>query len=115
ADRMELFALGMNDFLWSSRWNGTAWSAWLPVTDGALASDPAAVSVGNQTEVFARKADKRMYTIAVTGAPGPVWTPFGDQRFTGGPAAVSFGGRVHLFARGNARADRWIQVRSGRI
>jgi hypothetical protein len=117
SDRMDVFARGMDNTLYTSVSSGGTWpSGWPQVSPETIASKPAAVSLRlTETELFVRRDDNRMYTLVWAGSRVPSWTPLGDEKFSGGPAAVSAGGAVHLFARGRARAERWVHVRSGRI
>jgi hypothetical protein len=99
ANRLDVFARGLDGQLYHAGWNSTSWSGWQPL-GGGLKSAPAAVSWGpNRIDVFARGNDDALWHDAWTGSAWSGWQSLGG-RLTEAPAVSSWGpNRLDVFAR----------------
>jgi hypothetical protein len=63
-NRLDVFARGTDDRVYTTSWTGESWSAWHQLAPEQVNSDPAAVSWGpGRIDVFARGTDNQIYQI----------------------------------------------------
>jgi len=100
ANRLDVFARGLDNQMYHAGWNGTSWSGW-EALGGSFTSAPAAVSWGpNRIDVFARGRDNALWHEAWTGSAWSGWQSLGGV-LTEAPAVSSWApGRLDVFARG---------------
>jgi len=127
-NRLDVFARGTDNALYTSSWTGTAWNGWSQLAPNPIDSAPAAVARGpaaqgfglpgpNLIDLFALGTDKQMYTMAWDGSRWSGWNSLGGE-FTSGPAATVWGNGIHVFGRGTDNAlyvwslgmRQWLQV-----
>lgn len=113
-NRLDVFALGVDGFLWQKSWYGQSpWSGWnyrgRPGT-GALLSGPSAISWGpGRIDVFARGQGNDLYQIVWTGSdPWSLWgnlcappTHPGCDIFSAPDASSWAVDRIDVFAQGS--------------
>lgn len=104
-NRLDVFARGTNNALYTSSWTGAAWNGWHPVAPQPMDSRPAAVSWGpNRIDLFARGTDRQMHHMWWDGTQWSRWTPLGGE-FSSGPAVASSGSNLlDVFGRGTDNA-----------
>lgn len=101
-NRLDLFALGTDQALWHTWWDGSKWGAWHSL-GGVLTSTPAAVAWGpNRLDVFALGTDHGIWHIAWDGQAWTPWHGFNlPTSFILSPEVVSWGpDRLDVFAVG---------------
>jgi len=103
ADTMQVFALGMDEVLWTLTYD-SGWGEWqrLPSAGMAagvsLASAPVAISpVAGEIIVYARGSDNQLWSIENIGGWGE-WSAAGGE-LASGPGAVVWSGTTYLFAQ----------------
>jgi hypothetical protein len=102
--RMDVFARGTDQGLYTKSWDGTTWYDYFAINRGVqFTGNPSAVSrSSNSIDVFVRGTDGKLYTTSWDG--GPEWdayTRLSDMQFIGDPYAVSWGpNRIDVFVEG---------------
>src|SRR5439155_11120380 len=79
ANRIDVFARGLDNALWHRAWDGTAWQPWQSL-GGVLSSGPAVTASGaSRLDVFARGGDGALWHRAWDGAGWLAWENLGGR------------------------------------
>jgi hypothetical protein len=103
ANRLEVYARGSDNNVWSRLYNGTTWTDWSKIVGATYASPAASVRSGTSiVDLFVRGSDNALYQNTRDGT----WTGYRSigappGGATSAPAAISNApGKVHVFVRG---------------
>jgi hypothetical protein len=128
ASDMQVFARGLDDSLWTRRFNGPSesWGNWrrVPQTGMAegvtIASTPAAISRGaGDIIVYVRGSDNQLWMVSNEGSGWSEWSE-GGGNLASAPAGILAGGIPYLFAQTRSgglqvyhEPDGWNQLPGG--
>jgi hypothetical protein len=99
-NRLDAFVRGTDDQLYQKTWNGSTWSAFIPL-GGVLTSDPTAVSwADGRIDVFVRGTDNQLWHKWFADGGWSAWEPLGGV-LTSAPDVASWApNRLDVFVRG---------------
>ncbi len=121
ANRIDLFARGLDGACWHRWWNGSAWAGWENLGGDIVGAVSAVAWAENRLDLFARGSDNTLAHKWWDGQRWSVWETLGGG-ISGNPAAVSWGaGRLDVFVRGSDNVvrhkywngSRWLPSQSG--
>ncbi|HEX2691900.1 MAG TPA: hypothetical protein VHN14_35065, partial [Kofleriaceae bacterium] len=89
-NRIDVFARGTDNKMYTLSWNGSQWFGWSSL-GGQFTSGPAVASWGsNRLDVFGRGTDSALWTNSWTGASWSGWYRVAPNPIASDPAAVSW-------------------------
>lgn len=84
--------------LYQQYWNGSGWSGWIKVIDGALTSSPTVINEGGRPTIFARNSAGDVVQTAWLGSSWMPWANHGRAGGTDGVGAMkASNGSVNVY------------------
>jgi len=98
-NRLDIFARGGDDALWTRSWNGSAWSGWASLGSDFVGEPSAVATDANHVDVFVRGRNGHLLHKGWNGAWAVGWDDFGDGLASSPSAVVSGTGRIDVGIR----------------